>query len=215
MDTAFPMTRPSPRAPVVENRFGRPSNLRFAANTPRQHCNGRVLSTIATPAKQHSLYSPLRITAHTEGKTTVSDDDVQAEVERSAWMILEHYNRCDVQGKPQVRRDIKHAQWTAPHCNASLCKYHMPSRTALHNSRALLFPHFISSHLHSQVSLQSEDGIAALRACIKAAAQATLRDDGCRPILGVCAPSYSSGVSALKQWVAALAERDEEASNER
>ena len=107
MDVSSLTKRPGLRTPVVENKIEWLIDARITAKPSRKRGSSPPRNSTATPARRHSVCSPLRITAHAQLQTSVADDDSQAEVERSAWMILEHYNRCDVQGKPQVRRGMR------------------------------------------------------------------------------------------------------------
>ncbi|CAI5491913.1 unnamed protein product [Closterium sp. Naga37s-1] len=56
----------------------------------------------------------------------------------------------------------------------------------------------------SQVSLTTPGGVAALKASLLLAAEAALRDESARPLLGICAGSVEEGFASLRQYLLAL-----------
>ncbi|CAI5471901.1 unnamed protein product, partial [Closterium sp. Yama58-4] len=54
------------------------------------------------------------------------------------------------------------------------------------------------------VSLATPGGVAALKASLLLAAEAALRDESARPLLGICAGSVEEGFASLRQYLLAL-----------
>eukprot|EP00250_Pteridium_aquilinum_P006670 c16538_g1_i2 orf=748-1350(-) len=55
-----------------------------------------------------------------------------------------------------------------------------------------------------QPSLESPDGVFALGASVVAAVNALRAQEGCLPLLGICASSCKEALTALQQWTTAL-----------
>ncbi|GJP58620.1 hypothetical protein CLOP_g806 [Closterium sp. NIES-67] len=55
-----------------------------------------------------------------------------------------------------------------------------------------------------QVSLSTPGGVAALKASLLLAAEAALRDESARPLLGICTGSVEEGFTSLRQYLLAL-----------
>lgn len=55
-----------------------------------------------------------------------------------------------------------------------------------------------------QPSLESSDGVFALGASIVAAVEASRAQEGCLPLLGICADNSKEALTALQHWTAAL-----------